>query len=52
MTELVKIVISKNDRKSKVLGETISAYLDDKNVDAYLQLIRKTWPTTKVRITK
>lgn len=48
----VKITITKNDKKSAVLGETITAYLENTAVDSYLQLIKKTWPSTKIKINK
>jgi len=46
----VRIRIEKDDPRSKVLGETITAYLESERVDAYLSLIKKTFPSTKIKL--
>lgn len=48
----VKVTITKLDKRSAVLGETITAYIDSSAVNSYLQLVKKTWPSTKIKVNK
>lgn len=46
---MVKIVIEKTDPKSAIINDNINVAVESKVADAYIALIRKTWPTTQVK---
>jgi len=43
-----RVIIAKSESRSKILNETITAYVDNANVSAYIALLRNTFPKTDV----
>lgn len=46
--DTTKITISKQDSRSEILGEYVTATIDSKLVDSYISLVKKAWPNTKI----
>jgi hypothetical protein len=43
-----QISITKDDPKSKILGESISVFLEPRQASVYIGLIKSTWPETTI----
>ena len=48
----VRVRIFKEDANSVVLDESISVVLDDKVVAEYLNLVKQTWPQTRINTSR
>ncbi len=42
------VAIAKSDSRSKILGESFQ-FMVDQGIDDYVDLLRKTWPTTNIK---
>ena len=47
-----RVNITKDNKFSDIIGENISVYLDDKEVNPYIMLLSRVFPKTKIEVTK